>query len=43
MLELTIFVQSHQILLVSGVKLYMTLLKEYVVFWQAGGRGQEHG
>jgi hypothetical protein len=37
MLELTIFVQSHQILLVGGAKLYMTLLKEYVVFWLADG------
>jgi hypothetical protein len=43
MLELTIFVQSHQILLVGGVKLYMMLLKEYVVFWVAGGQGPGHG
>jgi hypothetical protein len=43
MLELTIFVQSHQILLVGGAKLYMTLLKKYMVFWLAGGRGPGHG
>jgi hypothetical protein len=43
MLELTIFVQSHQILLVGGAKLYMTLLKEHVVFWLTGGRGLGHG
>jgi hypothetical protein len=43
MLELMIFVQSHQIILVGGAKLYMTLLKEFVVFWLAGGRGPGHG
>jgi hypothetical protein len=43
MLELTIFVQSQQILLEGGAKLYMTLLKEYVVFWLAGGQGPGHG
>jgi hypothetical protein len=39
----SIFVQSHHILLVGGAKLYMTLLKEYVVFWLASGRGSGHG